>query len=48
MNVELGNLNCSPQVVLDFLFVGIDKICFLERMRQEETFNVKDALSSLG
>lgn len=30
-------------MVLGFLFVGMDKICFLERIMQEETFHVEDA-----
>lgn len=43
MNVGLGILNCSPQVVLVFLFVGMNKNCVLERVMQEETFHVEDA-----
>lgn len=43
VNVGLGILNCSPQVVLGFHFVGMNKICILEGIMQGETFHVEDA-----
>lgn len=43
MNVGLGILNCSPQVVLGLHFVGMNKIWILEGIMQEEIFHVEDA-----